>query len=165
MAVALTGDFDGLERLLARAGRIAAPAFRRELLEAMAGEVNRLIAEGFDKSRAPDGKPWEPLKVRIGGKPLDKTGRLKRAAQTATPTAAGVMVTVNLVRAATHQYGAKIRAKSAKFLRFRAGRRWVYAKEVTIPARPFLPEGDLPPRWRDGLSKVIAEKLTLTLTR
>jgi phage gpG-like protein len=125
--------------------------------------VNDLIGEGFDLSQAPDGKPWEPLKVRIGGQPLVKTGKLRDKAQSATPTASGIMVTIDLVRAATHQYGATIRAKTAKKLRFRAGRRWVFVDQVSIPARPFLPEGELPPRWRDRLSKVVADKLSIAL--
>lgn len=163
MAVALRGDFDRLERLVARAGRIASPAFRRQMLGDMAKEVNRQIGIGFDRGQDPNGNAWQPL--RFGSRsPLVKSGKLKRKAQNALPTIDGVMVQVDLVYAATHQYGATIRARKAKFLRFRAGRRWIFAKQVTIPARPFLPSGELPQRWREALANVVVESLRLTLT-
>ena len=42
--------------------------------------------------------------------------------------------------AAVHQFGATIRPVRAKFLtlRTRQGEVWGFAKEVTIPARPYL---------------------------
>ena len=82
MAVRLSGDFDRLERLITRAGRIASPQFRRNLLDAMAAEVNRQIGLGFRLSQDPYGRPWEPLRSRAG-RPLVKTGKLQRAAQSA----------------------------------------------------------------------------------
>src|SRR6266403_179570 len=163
MAVRLSGDFDRLERLIARAGRIASPAFKQELLADIARAVNQQINLGFILGQDPNGKPWEPLKVRVGGQPLVKTHKRQRAAANAKPTATGVMVQIDLVQAATHQYGARIRAKNAKVLGFRVGRRWVFTKSVTIPARPFLPEGDLPPRWRNAIAVVVDRKLTFTL--
>jgi phage gpG-like protein len=158
MAVRLSGDFDRLERLLARAGRIASPRFRRELLGDVANTVNRLIGDGFRFSQDPEGRPWKPLVLRTG-RPLVDKGKLMRAAQSAAPTSAGVMVQIDLVQAATHQFGARIRAKRAKALRFRAGRRTIFAKEVTIPARPFLPYGELPQRWRDAVADTVDQAL------
>jgi phage gpG-like protein len=162
MAVRLSGDFDRLERLITRAGRIQSPQFRRNLLDEMAAEVNRQIGLGFRLSQDPFGRPWKPLTSRVG-RPLVKTGKLQRAAQSAKPTATGVMVVIDLIQAATHQYGARIRAKNVKALRFRIGQRVVFAKSVTIPARPFLPEGEIPPRWRDGLAHVVTVALSRTL--
>jgi phage gpG-like protein len=163
MAVRLSGDFDRLERLIARAGRIASDSFRRELLWNIAHEVNRQIGDEFRLGQDPNGKPWQPLRSRPGGRPLVKSGKLQRAAQSAVPTPTGVMVQIDLVQAATQNYGARIRAKNVKALRFRVGRRWVFAKSVTIPARPFLPEGDLPQRWRDGIAVVVTTSLSRTL--
>jgi len=41
--------------------------------------------------------------------------------------------------AAVHQFGATIRAKTARGLRFRIGQQWVTKRSVVIPPRPFLP--------------------------
>lgn len=158
MAVRLSGDFERLERLLERAGRIASGDFRKRLLRSMAREVNRQIERGFQEGRDPYGKPWAPLKFRAG-KPLVDSGGLQRAAQSARATDTGVMVSIDLVQAKTHQYGTTIRAKPAKALRFRAGGRFIFAKKVTIPPRPFLPDGDLPPVWRDRLADVVDRAL------
>lgn len=162
MAVRLSGDFDRLERLIDRSARISSASFRRELLEHMASEVSRQIALGFRLAQDPYGKPWEPLKLRAG-RPLYLSGALQRAAANAKPAGLAIMVQVDLVQAAVQHYGARIRARNAKALRFRAGGKFIFAKSVTIPARPYLPEGDLPKRWRDGLANVVALELSRTL--
>jgi phage gpG-like protein len=138
MAISLSGDFGRLELLIERAAKVSRPRFRRELIVDLAAEIGGLIEEGFRKGVDPTGKPWEPLKLRQG-QPLNKSGRLMRAASAAQPTPDGVRVDVPLVYAAVQQYGATIRAKRVKTLRFRAGRRWIFAKQVTIPARRICP--------------------------
>lgn len=47
----------------------------------------------------------------------------------------------SVVYAATHEYGATIRAKSGKYLRFKIGNQWVSKKQVKIPARPMVGPG------------------------
>lgn len=42
--------------------------------------------------------------------------------------------------AAVHQFGATIRAKTSRGLRFKIGDQWITKHSVTLPARPFLPE-------------------------
>lgn len=52
----------------------------------------------------------------------------------------------NVRYAAVHQFGATIKAKHAPWLTFRVGEQWARKKQVTIPARPYmppLPHGDL----------------------
>jgi phage gpG-like protein len=156
----LFGDFGKFDRLISRAGAIASPTFRRDLLAAMATEVNRQITLGFQRSRDPYGHAWKPLSSGAG-RPLMNTGELARAAASATSNDSTVFVHVDLVKGHTHQNGAVIRARYAKALRFRVGGRVIFRKSVTIPARPFLPDGDLPPAWREALSRVVAAKLAL----
>ena len=59
--------------------------------------------------------------------------------------------------------------KKAKFLRFAAGRgrskRWYTARQVTIPARPFLPEGELPAKWRVRFEKIAGLVVTRLVMR
>lgn len=43
-----------------------------------------------------------------------------------------------LIYAAIHHFGGVIKPKTAKVLRFMAGNKAVYAKSVTMPARPYL---------------------------
>jgi phage gpG-like protein len=49
-----------------------------------------------------------------------------------------VVVGTNAPYAGVHQRGATIRAKPGKRLAFRIGRATIFARSVTIPARPFL---------------------------
>lgn len=49
-----------------------------------------------------------------------------------------VVIGSNLVYARIHELGGTIRAKTAPYLHFKVGDRWVSTKEVTIPERPFL---------------------------
>lgn len=92
----------------------------------------------------PWGSPWAKLKIRRG-QPLRDTGRLQRSI-VARADAEGVTVGTGL-RAesgasypAVHQFGATIGPAKAKRLVFPGpGGALVFAKKVTIPARPFLP--------------------------
>lgn len=67
-----------------------------------------------------------------------------------------VVIGSNLPYAGVHEKGATIRAKNAPYLVFRIGKRWISAKEVTIPARPFLA-----PALKDsrGAARVIIKRL------
>jgi phage gpG-like protein len=122
--------------------------------------VNR-IRLGFRASRSPKGVPWAPLTSRIGQPLMDK----RRLLRSILPKAGNGFVEVgtNLKvpgggasLGAVHQFGAEIKPKKAKFLAFRIGGRLVLAKQVTIPARPFMPlnpagQIDLPPAWSQGI--------------
>lgn len=120
----------------------------------------------FRLSVDPWGSPWAALKFRTG-QPLKDRGRLLGSIKSA-PDATGVTVGTNLKYARTHQYGAEIKAKPGYWARkskhgpsrqekrlvFKGpGGMLIFAKKVTIPARPFLPlRRDsavvaLPPQW------------------
>lgn len=113
--------------------------------------VNR-IRLCFKLGIDPWGSPWAKLKIR-NGQPLRDTGRLQRSI-VSKADATGVTIGTNLRQAPVHQFGAVIKPNTAKRLVFPGPNgRLIFAKKVTIPARPFFPirEGSnvvaLPPAW------------------
>lgn len=113
---------------------------------------------GFRRSEDPYGRPWKP--VKRGGQPLVDSGRLRRSFSYRVERD-GLVVGTNVNYAAVHQGGALIRAKNHPYLRFRVGNQWVRKRQVTIPARPMLPnpvEG-LPLTWRGDGQRAFADYL------
>jgi phage virion morphogenesis protein len=100
--------------------------------------------ERFRTGKAPDGTTW-PKSGRAkesGGQTMMATRRLYNSI-TYRATMEGVAVGTNVIYASTHQpeNGAAetvIKAKNAKYLKFKVAGRFVTKKEVRIPARPFL---------------------------
>lgn len=84
---------------------------------------------------APDGTPWAPNRA---GTPIlvDSGNLLTTVGFFATPNE--VEVGASAPYAHVHQEGAVIKPKSKSMLRFMVGGRAVFAREVTIPARPFV---------------------------
>ena len=111
----------------------------------------------FVMGESPYGEAWEPLKTRQG-QPLRDTGRLMNSI---THDEGGdyIEVGTNVKYAAVHQFGATIRPKRRKFLVFKpkGASNPIFAREVTIPARPFLPTGDLPGDWLDVIISRVNE--------
>lgn len=93
----------------------------------------------FERGQAPDGSPWPPSirAMMEGGQTLVDSARLKQSI-THIASDTGVEVGTNVLYAATHQFGATIRAKTEAGLTFRIGDAWITKQQVTIPARPFL---------------------------
>lgn len=93
----------------------------------------------FENQASPEGVPWLPSMRAIvqSGETLRDTGRLMNSL-TYIPLPEGVEWGTNVIYAATHQLGATIRARNAEFLKFKTAYGWRQAKEVKIPARPFL---------------------------
>jgi len=113
--------------------------------------VNR-IRLCFKLGIDPWGSPWAALKIRKG-QPLRDTGRLNRSI-VANPDKDGVTVGTNVKHARVHQFGATIVPVKAKHLVFPGPNgRMIFAKEVVVPARPFMPLKrdsrvvSLPPSW------------------
>lgn len=124
-------------------------------------ELGRQIGEGllastkrrFKEGRGPDGKRWPPS-TRVkekGGQTLVRTRRLERSI-TYKVSPGKVEIGTNDKRADVHQSGRTIRARRAKALKFRVGRRWVQVKSVKMPARPFI-----------GISKADSEMIDETI--
>ena len=114
--------------------------------DAMLDEIGQVLAastrQRFKTSTAPDGTPWKelspkPLQRKKNKKILvestELVGSIHHEAQGDTVT-----IGTNAEYAAAHQFGATIRPKAKKALRFNMGGKWFTKKSVTIPARPFL---------------------------
>lgn len=165
-----------LETLQKRIAKLANPgdraSFHAIASTAFAAESLKLIDDGFYKSRDPYGKQWKALTSRQG-RPLLDTG-LMAAAFNAKVTADGYVIDAlyrnndpkydaNII--ATHQYGATIRPRYAKRLRFqvrgpstksnkRGKQSWVVTDKVVIPRRTMVPEqqfGGWGPIWSKAL--------------
>jgi phage gpG-like protein len=126
-----------------------------------------LIGLGFTDQQDPWGNAWKPLSPwSRSGQPLRDTGRLMNSIASQIE---GNKLTVgtNVCYGLVHQFGATVTAqkptgnnicgytpKGAPRLAWSAGGAIHYAKQVTIPARPFMPirEGggdELPARWEE----------------
>lgn len=128
--------------------------------------VRDRILLGFKFSQSPYGQQWAPLKIREG-KPLIDSGRMRSSiSYRVGGTNGGQYVDVGTnygplngggTVAAVHQFGATIKPKQAKFLRFMGRNGYIFAKRVVVPARPFLPiQGDelvLPDSWGQAVLK------------
>lgn len=150
----------------------AAAADMRPAYSAVGKTLIDRIRLGFRGTRGPWGAQWAPLTSR-NGRALRNTGRMLKSIVDRVD-AQGVTVGTNLKvpggsasLPAVHQFGATIVPRTAQFLAFRIGGRLVLAKQVTIPARPFMPlrqsgQLDLPPLWAKGVLRNLAEHLGLS---
>lgn len=162
MAVNITADLTAVRARLAELraqGSDLTPAFKvigRVLLSR--------IRLGFRTGTAPKGTPWRALRSRVG-QPLRDTGRLQSSIRSQADRD-GVTIGTNLIYARVHQFGATIVPRQAKMLAFEIGGRTVFAKSVTIPARPYMPltpagQIDLPPAWAAGILRELSRHLGL----
>jgi phage gpG-like protein len=152
----ITGDFAKLARLQAQLKELMTSDSRKRLSDVVGAAVVTRLQFGFRASESPYGAAWKPLQVRTGGKPLLDTGRL-RSSLSYQPTSSRFVVGTSFVGAAVHEFGATIVPRRGRFLRFRgrSPRRtrhatdWIFARKVTIPARPFMPNAaqGIPEAW------------------
>lgn len=137
--IVLTGDWPQARKALRALAGLSMLALHREVGEYLVSATQLR----FRHERAPDGKPW-PKSIRAraeAGQTLRDTRRLERSiAYKAYPDR--VDVGTNVPYAAVHQFGAEIRPRRAKSLRFRVAGRWAMKRKVTIPPRPFLGVSD-----------------------
>lgn len=140
-------------------------------LEAFARVLRTRVQLAFRQGKSPSGKAWPALKFRQG-QPLRDTGRLYGSI-VARRDGDGVVVGTNLKLpnngnslGAVHQFGMTIKPKTKPFLVFPvAGKKgFVFARQVTIPARPFMPldsqgEVALPPAWEKAAVASMARAL------
>jgi len=151
------GDFGALQDLRRKIASVANEGLRRQLTAGLAEEARTQVHLGFELGEAPDGSKWPALKSREG-QALRDTGRLRNSITTSS-NVRGLTLSTGVMYAPTHQYGATIRAKTAKGLFFRVGGprprtrgQWVRTREVTIPRRQFMPEDKLSPRFESALN-------------
>jgi phage gpG-like protein len=81
---------------------------------------------------------WQPKSTGATSNLISK-GMLMSSIRVTGATRRGVTIGTDRRYAAIHQLGGVIRAKGGKPLVFQIGARTIFAKKVTIPARPFLP--------------------------
>jgi phage virion morphogenesis protein len=148
--IELTVDLKAFERVSKRLQSLA--DFDREKLldEIGALGVDQTKSRISSEKTAPDGTKWKPN--RRGGSILRLTDNLLTSIHheaSATQTQWGS----NLPYAAIHQTGGKIKPKNKKFLRFMAGNKAIFVREVNMPARPYL---GISPENADDIEDLIA---------
>ena len=122
-----------LNRMIERSNAMA-PFF-----EAAGTALEESMRSNFEEQRSPDGVPWLPsIRARTeGGTTLVQRGHLRDSIRKSVSDAQ-VEVGTSVPYARIHQLGGTIKAKPGKSLRFTIGDRSVFARKVTIPARPYL---------------------------
>jgi len=142
--------------------RAAAARLRstRPVVEAMCLAVLSISQRAFSQS-ALRAAPWPNLSDGSAAR-LRRSGQLWKGLHVAGVGERSGLVGVNAIYGAVHQFGATIRPKSGKSLVFRLGGKTVFARKVTIPARPFLPfsvDGKLIPAAQRGVRAAIETKI------
>jgi phage gpG-like protein len=151
----MPSDSAQLRTLLSELGVLGGTAFQRDLHTRLARVALEQVRREFAEGLGPDDRSWAPTKR--GGTPLVFSGRLAASFGSGLE-AAGFGLQSSVVYAGVHQEGAVIRAKR-DVLRFRVAGNWVSKREVTIPARPILPDGELGPTWSAALERALDEAL------
>lgn len=132
------------------------------LLGAIGNDLSERARLCFHDGRDPYGVPWPKLKIRKG-RPLLDTGRLMGSI-IYLATHKEVLIGTNVAYAHVHQFGATIRPKRAGCLVFKGTNGPVFAKQVTVPPRPFLPDPQRrgwPRVWQEDLEAAVASHLGL----
>ncbi len=125
---------------------------QKQVLQKLLGQAAIAQASlGIRRSQTPYGEAFAPLTSRVGI-PLRRTGNNIQRSWTSEQERPTSFVFGNRFKyLATHQYGAVIKPKRARYLRFKS-EKWgnVAAKKVVIPRRQMVPEqdtGGLGKRW------------------
>lgn len=155
--MALRGNWSGgIKQLIGAAEQIGRKVTHAQLTKQFSAEALSLVQRGFRAGTDPDGHAWKPT-IR-GGQILRQKGTLMRSFSRDSD-AKGFRVGTAVFYAAVHQFGMVIKAKTAKFLRFQIGKQWVSVPSVTIPARPMLPQDEVPKHWIERFEEIT--KLTI----
>jgi phage gpG-like protein len=132
----------------------------------MVSEIHLKLGGGI----TPWGEPMKPLRSRQGV-PINDTRM--HIYQRITYQVDDKSVRIGMLDSETakigrvHQYGAIIKPVKAKRLVFtpRGSKKTYFAKQVTIPPRPFMPirneRADLPADWTAGIMKILADSLPI----
>jgi phage gpG-like protein len=106
------------------------------------GTTLKSITEGAFNSVGADfrPKPWPPKRDGSASN-LQASGTLAKSF-TLDVSSNSVTLGNPTIYAAIHQFGGTIKPKDKPLLRFQSGGRWWSVKQVTIPARPFVPLDD-----------------------
>ncbi len=158
-----------LERMARSMQRMGEKQALDSLITNLAEEVHHQVGLGFNRQEDPEGRPWK--KTYRGGQILRNSGRLRNSLGYRV-TGKGFVYGTNVIYAGVQNFGAIIRPKNKKMLAFRVGgsrgghgkgANTVFAKEVTVPRRQFLPYHGhrpyLPTRWRGGMFDIARQHM------
>lgn len=163
--MAIQGDTKALQAMRRRLASIKSPEFRKRVLSVLGQEALYRSLQCFEKSRDPYEVRWAPLKLRSGRPLLDK-GILRNSLNVRVLSAQSFEVATDVRYAKLHQYGGTITPKNARVLSWSSGGRRFFAKSVTIPARPYLPDGrGMPRSWARGFRVVASDFIRASAMR
>jgi phage gpG-like protein len=131
----LTIRIDGYGQAARGLGRLSA-LDEAALLDGLARRIQVQTRTRIeDDKAAPDGTRWKPN--RAGTSTLYRDGQLSRSIDYIVRGSQAI-VGSGLIYAAIHQFGGVITPKGEKPLVFTIGNATIFARKVTIPARPYL---------------------------
>lgn len=134
---------DGLDRAIAALAGAEAALSNPDLKLAIARYFSSQAKARFDSKTAPDGSTWK--QSRNNDDTLVMSGALRGSisedvdGETIMVGSRGAAVAPY---AAAQQWGVTIKPVSAKSLAFMVGNKLVFAKQVTLPARPYIGVAD-----------------------
>ena len=139
------------------------------MLRAIGSALVETTQQRFEHGRDPEGMPWKPWSrayaaVTTSNGILRGRGGAGGLMPSVTYKADAMSVRVGSAKiyAGVHQFGATILPKKGKSLVFHLGKRVVFAKRVTIPARPYLGIG---PADRAAVHEIVLAELRDALAK
>lgn len=131
----INARMDGMEAVERALGALD-PLAGQELMNGLGRMIQEQTRHRIQsEKRSPSGESWKPNR---GGTPtLYRSGTLARSIDFQASSDAAI-VGSGLVYAGIHQRGGTITPKKAKRLVFRIGNKTIFARKVTVPARPYL---------------------------
>lgn len=136
MSIGVTIDVSGLSGVVAALERIAAFP-KAELMDGLgqlgASQTKRRISS---EKKSPEGAAWKAN--RSGGSILFASGSNLHDSIDHRSSDSQAAWGTGWIGARIHQFGGTIRPKAGKRLAFTLGGKKVFARSVTIPARPYL---------------------------
>lgn len=135
--VSITIDLTGIDQALAALSRLVSGVGDEAMMSAIGAIGQSQTHRRIDEEKTgPDGQAWPPN--REGTPTLRRTGQNLRERISWSASATHAEWGAEWEHAHVHQFGAVITPKNKQALKFMLGGRFVVAKKVTIPARPFL---------------------------
>lgn len=126
----------------------------RRLPSILEKAMERALQKGLDAARARMSPGGGGPQVRSGRLLRSLLARVTRNGDTIQGT-----LSADAPYAALHEYGGVIQARQSKYLKFQVQGRWVQAKRVEIPARPYLRPG------RDAAAQALEKEIFEAITR
>ena len=140
--------------------RLTSAAAQRDLMQAIGVGMVSLTKRSFEEASLRPAA-WPARTTEGGHALLKKSGTLQRSIAITALDDKSVSISSDRIYAAIHQFGGVIRPKKAGGrLAFSMGGRMVFAKSVTIPARPFFPlSGGLSSAAEARIKEIVRIKL------